>query len=36
MHPPGADLIVATVGRVYDFVKAGVINLEELLVANHR
>jgi len=26
----GADLIVATVGRVYDFVKAGVINLEEV------
>lgn len=25
---PGADLIVATVGRLYDFVRAGVINVE--------
>lgn len=26
----GADLIVATVGRLYDFVKAGIINVEEV------
>jgi len=26
---PGADLIVATVGRLYDFVRAGIINLED-------
>lgn len=26
----GADLIVATVGRLYDFVRAGIINLEEV------
>lgn len=26
----GADLIVATVGRLYDFVRAGIINLEDV------